>query len=289
VAAQNQIDTTTLGLTEKKVAVSKYLPESGDFSIGIDITPVINLIGNSFNGFGTDGTKNTLEGLGGSVINLNYAPKPDVSVMGKYFLKDNMALRANIGILTHYLTQRAYVTSDVLTVTDPFSDIKLIDCGKSFNSGGSATFGLEHRVGQNRIQGIFGGDLLFAYQTRHDVFQYGNTLTLLNSNPTMSTIMPAFDAAGYRTTERFYGDIFYAGAMLNAGVEYFISPKVAIGTEVNMMFYYRLGSSTFEKREGLNPYTNALETRDIITSPGDREFVMGTGNFGSKLYFAFYF
>ena len=198
-------------------------------------------------------------------------------------------MRANIGLLTHNLTQRAYVTSDILTVTDPFSDVKLIDCAKSFNSGGSTALGLEYRVGKNRIQGIFSGDLVFAYQTRKDEFEYGNTLTLLNSNPTKSSIMPGFDAAGYRTTAKYYGDIFYCGAMLNAGVEYFIMPKVAIGTEVNMMFYYRMGSSAYESREGLNPYTNALETRDIITSPGDNELVFGTGNFGSKLYFVFYF
>ena len=289
VSAQNATDSTHIAKGNKFHSAQHYLPQAGDFAIGVDVTPLVELLGNTFNGYGTNGTKNTLGALGGSVVNLDYAPKPDVSVMVKYFLKDNLALRANIGVKTNNLTQRAYVVSDVISVTDPFSDEKLIDCAKSYNTGGSAALGLEFRAGKNRIQGTFGGDLVFAYQTRQEEYNYANTLSLLNSKPTMSSLMPAFDASGYRTTNKNYGDMFYGGAMLNIGVEYFILPKVAIGSEVNVMIYYRMGSTSYETREGLNPYTNNLDKREIINTPGDRELVIGTGNFGSKLYLVLYF
>ncbi len=285
VEAQDVVDDKTSPKSNQK----QYLPKKGDISVGVDISPVMKFIGNSFNGTGTNGTANSLGAIGGSVTNLDFAPKPDVSVMGKYLISDNIALRANLGVMTHSLNQREYVLSDVLLVTNPLSNEKVIDCINNFSSGGSFTLGGEYRIGKNRIQGLFGADLMFAYQTRKETYQYGNALTLVNSRPTYSSIMPAFDAAGYRTVEKYYGDIYYTGAMFNAGVEYFISPKFAIGTEVNLMCYYRFGSSSYQVREGLNVYTNEIEKREFLTSPGDNELVFGTGNFASKLYIMFYF
>lgn len=267
----------------------QYLPQKGDFAIGIDATPILEFLGNAFNGYGATGSKNTLGTIGGSVINLDIAPKPDVSIMGRYFLKDNIAIRANIGLLINNSSQRAYVTSDVLAITDPLSSQNLIDCVNSYNSGGSFIVGLERRVGKSRIQGIFSVDALLACQTSKIYYKYGNTMTSLNTKPSVSTIMPAFDASGYRTIEKFNGNNYYVGGMLNVGIEYFICPKIAIGSEVNMMVHYNFESSTYERREGLNLYTNDLDTRSILTSPGNNKLTFDTGNFGSKLYLIFYF
>lgn len=269
--------------------VNKYLPEAGDFALGLDVTPFIEFLGNAFNGYGTDGTRNTIGSLGGKVINLDYIPRPDVSIMGKYLLSGQIAARGNIGVLSRSTFIREYVVSDVLLVTDPLSAENLIDKKNTYLTGGSINAGLEYRLGKNRIQGIFGADLLFAIQHQKDTYDYGNKLTALNNRPTASAIMPAFDAAGYRTLQKKYGNTYYTGLMLNAGLEYFIAPKLAIGSEANLMLYYKFASSAYELREGLNLYTNKIEERYILTSPGNREFVLGTGNFGAKLYLMLYF
>lgn len=282
-------DTGDANKTPTSPVTKQYLPKKGDFAIGIDATPILEFLGNSFNGYGTTGSKNTLGSIGGSVINLDIAPKPDVSIMGKYFLKDNIAIRANLGLLSNNSFQRAYVASDVLAVTDPLSSQNLIDCINSYNSGGSLAVGLERRVGKSRIQGIFSADVLLAYQTSKINYNYGNKLTTFNTKPSVSSIMPSFDTSGYRTIEKFNGNNYYTGGMLNVGVEYFICPKLAIGSEVNMMVYYKFGSSAYEEREGLNLYTNELETRSVLTSPGNNKLAFGTGNFASKLYLIFYF
>ncbi len=287
VTAQDLLKPDTL--KSSKNSNKQYLPEAGDFAIGINAVPILNFIGNAFNGYGTNGTKNTIDAMGGEVLNLNYAPKPDLSIMAKYFKTDRIAYRMNLGVKLNTDFEREYVISDVLAITDPFSDHKLIDQKTSLNVGGSFSGGLEYRVGKNRIQGIFSGDLLFAYQTKTDSYTYANAITIVNSKPTMSAIMPAFDAAGYRTLEKKYGDVFYAGAMISAGVEYFIMPKVALGSEVNLMCYYSLASSSYLLREGLNPYTNEIERRNILLTPGNRSLQLGSGNYGSKLYLIFYF
>jgi len=286
VAAQDAGDANK---TIASPITKQYLPKKGDLAIGIDAIPMLEFLGNSLNGYGTNGSRNTIGAVGGSVINLDFAPKPDVSIMGKYFFKDNMAFRVNLGLLSNNSFQRAYVASDVLTVTDPLSSQNVIDCVNNQNSGGSLAVGLERRVGKSRIQGVFSADLLLAYQTSKIDYNYGNKLTTLNTKPSASTILPALDASGYRTIEKYNGNNYYTGGMLNVGVEYFICPKLAIGSEVNLMVYYKFGSSTYEEREGLNLYTNELETRSVLTSPGNNKLAFGTGNFASKLYLIFYF
>ena len=67
-----------------------YLPEAGDFSIGFTIDPIATFVGNMFNG----NTSNRLEPLHGEGLN-----NPCVSMMGKYLLQDNFAIKANIGFI----------------------------------------------------------------------------------------------------------------------------------------------------------------------------------------------
>lgn len=266
-----------------------YFPEKGDFSIGINIEPLVNFIGNSFNGYGTNGTKNILGNVGGAVLNLDVVPKPSISLMGKYLFKNNYAARINLGVLSSNILQTAYVKSDLYDISNPLSLENLIDKVNTNNLGLMLTLGVEKRVGKKRIQGIFSTDLLLGYQSANINYQYANTLTNLNSKPTASNIMPGFDAAGYRTISKISGDNYYVGGTLNVGVEYFLAPKIAIGTEASLLIYYKMNSSGYEVREGLNVYTNQLEERSFLNTPGNRSLVFGTDNLAAKLYLSFYF
>lgn len=275
--------------TKDNNKINNYLPEAGDFSIGISIDPIVNFIGNSLNGYGTNGNKNTLGNIGGSVVNLNILPKPSVSLMGKYMLKNNFAVRINVGVVSSDSTKTAYVKSDLNSVTNPMSLENLVDKITTDNVGLMMTLGAEKRIGKDRIQGVFSVDLILGYQSLNIDYQYGNPLTNLNSKPTASSIMPGLDVAGYRIISKNYGNNYYFGGAFNVGLEYFIAPKIALGTEVSLLLYCKSSSSVSEEREGLNIYTNQLEKREFLISPGNRRIFINTDNLTSKLYLSFYF
>ena len=136
----------------------RYVPEVGDFAIGIDVKPIFNYMGNLFNGT----TDNEIEEIGGQPVagdNDDFAIDdiaPDVSIMGKYMLTDNWALRANIGIMMRTNTDRAYVKDDLAFINNPLSEAKLIDSRTQSRNGFSAMLGAEYHKGTRRVQGIFG-------------------------------------------------------------------------------------------------------------------------------------
>ena len=107
----------------------QYLPEEGDIAIGIDVAPLFRYVGNLFNG----STDNTLESLGGEPFTEDVDGfdvddiQPDVSIMGKYMLTDNWALRANIGLMIRSNTTKIYVADDAAILNNPLSEDKLID------------------------------------------------------------------------------------------------------------------------------------------------------------------
>ena len=104
-----------------------YFPVAGDVALGISANPFLKYIGNSFNGctdnslsnFGGQAVGGTILDLGAGYIDENSGSKlgtlltkPFVSIMGKYMLKDNMAVTANFGIIGENLNTPYYVQDD---------------------------------------------------------------------------------------------------------------------------------------------------------------------------------
>ena len=282
-----------MGVSAQEKAEKQYLPEEGDWAIGIDVVPLLKYVGNAFNG----SQENEIESLGGAPFtknNKNFRNRmlmPDVSIMGKYMLTDEWALRANVGIMVRSEYDRRYVKDDKAALLNPLSNDKVIDKAHHSRNGMSIAVGAEYRKGSKRVQGVFGAGLLFAFQNDKTTYSWGNEMTTINQNPSI-----AFD----RNNETMLGDNrilnnngqgsdFYTGITGSAGVEWFIAPKISLGAEVNLSLYYLFGNQTYIESEGYNTSTQKIETRTDLVSPGNRGFYIGTESLGGSLNMTFYF
>lgn len=273
--------------TSGSVPKKNYLPEEGDFALGIDATPVFKYIGNMFNG-NLDNGYNTFGGSP-SIPTLN---SPTVSILGKYMLTDEFAVRANVGFLIGSVTNRGYAPDDKAQANS-LSEDKVVDELRTRSSGGSLALGAEYRKGARRVQGIFGASALFAFQNVDKKYTWGNAITEINQIPSANADMPGYTDHGYgkyRPLKDYNNNAaFYAGIAAHIGVEYFISPKIALGGEVSLTLYKKFGAKQYIISEGFNTTLNKVEERTDLVSPGNSEFHFGTENLGGSIYMMFYF
>ena len=170
--------------TEQKL----YVPEKGDYSIAVDVTPVLNYVGNIFNGTNNNqigdisGKPVTSEIEGFNIDNI----APDVSIMGRYMYTDNFAFKANVGLMMRTNTSREYVKDDIASVNDPLTNSKLIDKRNIKRNGLSAMLGCEYRKGSKRLQGVFGAGVILGFNRSATRYNYGNEMTAINQYPTSS-------------------------------------------------------------------------------------------------------
>lgn len=270
----------------------QYLPEEGDWALGIDVVPILKYIGNAFNG--TDGS-NGLDHVGGTPFTSghfgNQGLMPTVSIMGKYMLTDEWAVRANVGLMISSANDKAYSPDDKALLTNPFSEAKVIDRARYDRNGMSMLLGAEYRKGARRIQGVFGAGLLFAFQNSKETYSWGNALTEINQSPTSHAFanMPTLPT-GYRALKQNgAGSDFYLGLTGSAGIEWFVAPKIALGAEVNLSLYYIFGTQTYVESEGYNATLGKVETRTDLYAPGSNSIYFGTESLGGSLYMTFYF
>lgn len=270
----------------------QYLPEEGDWALGIDVVPILKYIGNAFNG--TNGT-NELSHVGGTPFTSghfgNQGLMPTVSIMGKYMLTDEWAVRANVGLMISSANDKAYSPDDKALLTNPFSEAKVVDGARYDRNGMSMLLGAEYRKGARRIQGVFGAGLLFAFQNSKETYSWGNALTEINQSPTSHAFanMPTLPT-GYRALKQNgAGSDFYLGLTGSAGVEWFVAPKIALGAEVNLSLYYIFGTQTYVESEGYNATLGKVETRTDLYAPGSNGIYFGTESLGGSLYMTFYF
>ncbi len=281
---------TSLGLNAQDAKKVTYIPEQGEVAIGFDAAPVLKYVGNLFN----NTSNNTLGNLSGQPVSAEGLERfeiaditPDVSIMGRYMITDNLAVRANIGIQQRYLTTNRYVSDDLADINNPLNETKLIDTRFDAKKGFSAIIGAEYRKGNNRIQGVFGGGFLIGCNSSKTEYQYANALTSINQSPTTALENTAF--GDYRKLNEVTNSNLVLGFAGNVGVEFFVAPKVSLGAEVNLSVYSVSEGQTYIETEGYNVGKSSVETRIELVSPGDKTFVFGTNNLGGSLYLSFYF
>ena len=226
-----------------------YGSKEGGFALTFNANPVLNYVGNMFNG-NTNNTVEDFDGIDGKGL-FN-----GTTITGKYFLKDNLALDLGFGFNNKYNVTNVYGGEDVDKVT-------------SYSRATTTAFhlkgGVEYRLrAGERLQPLFGADVVFQHT---NAWNY-NTITegeakdnySYSGNPTNSL-----------------------GLMLNAGVEYFIIPQISLGANLQFGVSKRWAwDSKDNKPEG----EGAAKNYSRITN---KDIKLQTANVGANVTLNFYF
>jgi len=285
---------------------SGWLPAQGEFFIGFSVDPFANFIGNMFVGTTPDAsyTRGADYNIGGQTL----LTAPFVSIMGGYMLTDNLAVKANIGLIVNYKRTIYNVLDDKALFENPFSRQLVNDVKKNGQYGGSFAAGVEYRVGKRRVQGVFGGGLVYAFQTKSTTYSYGNQITALNQVPTVAgdlgttgdNVYGYNPESGVYSAARLINDAAASsgkdavwhriGLYTTVGVEWFVAPKIALGLNVNLDLLYGWSFNVCKQYEGYNLMTGEVDvytdTRNVSNYSG---VTFGTENIGANIYLNFFF
>jgi hypothetical protein len=262
------IFTVSLSAQSEKEKVN-YLPEEGDFGIGLDGTPIFNYVGNMFNG-----TNNNRLNVG------------DTKLYFRYMITDNTAARLCFSLAQYNLKDREYVRDDAALAIDGNSTKQLEDLRITKNNFFEVKVGYQYFKDFRRLRGFFGGDLGYSRNRDRAEYFWGNIMTDVNPRPTSAFVGPNADS---RYLFYDYGayNTFFVGAF--TGAEYYIMPKICLGLEFGISYgagYYGQEYYTYETMAG----NNRVEY-DKAVSPKDRYFTTKTyypytyGNFYFMIHF----
>jgi hypothetical protein len=190
-----------------------YLPVAGDYALGIDATPFLNYTGRLLSNSGATAPTFGVRGQG---------------IYGKYFLKDNRAIRAKLRLNAYSESFKASVRNDEALATNP--EATTIDVMKEGKTDVNLSVGYEFRRGHGRVQGFWGGELGLGFGKTNTTYEYGNPMTVANPMPTSG-----FAGGGIgRILKVNNGMNFQVSVGAFAGVEYFITNHVSLGGEVTV-------------------------------------------------------
>lgn len=248
----------------------EYLPKAGNFAIGMDATPVFNFIGNAFNGTNTaPGNTNTLD-------------LSSAAIYGKYFLSDQMAVRATLAITGTNKKDEAYTRDDAAFYVDPLSNKEVVDSRNTKNNDYFTSIAIQKFIGEARLRGFVGAQLLYGYQSITTSNSYANPMTEMNPTPSIAAGLSAYTFAKERPLEVRTVNASRVGAGLIAGFEYFVLPRLCIGGEVSLNAIYSNTGQLYSKSETM--VNDKLVAADKATSPGGNEFAVKTFRFTPNGY-----
>ena len=275
-------------LTSKKGET--FLPEAGDWSIGIDATPVLNYVGNFIGGNG-----------------LNVAPtwnflNANQTIIGKMYSSETSAYRAIVRLGMTSSSQTAMIADATQTTAPTYPNLPAMKedkakMGSHFIGLGA---GMEMRRGKTRLQGFYGADFMFWISGSKNTYEYGNTLSTggtpvgVGSSTNFGTNITT-DTYGNaaRITEWKSGSTIGIGVRGFIGAEYFIVPKISIGAEFGWGIGYSMTGASSTSMESIGGAPASVGTQVIdgtksssLTLDTDRN-VFGTGNGSLRLNFHF--
>ncbi|WP_066755662.1 hypothetical protein [Crocinitomix algicola] len=260
------------------------MPVQGEFAIGMNALPVLNYVGDLFGYTGSNGSM-------GSNKFVNYFGAN--TLFGKYMLTDNTAIRGHFRIGHSSNKYENEVFNDV--ENDP--DLLVMDTYEQGNTSYNIGVGYEWRRGKTRLRGIYGGEVMYQHRTGvcRD-FTYGNAFGNGNASP-ISTEWASWggvlneDPAAERMVSSKSGKFNGIGVRAFAGVEYYVAPKMCIGTEFGwgVMGGWNGASSSVTERWDPTAGGSGAVITDEITGGKSTSWNLDTDNFGGALYFMFYF
>lgn len=256
-----------------------YLPEAGDWAIGIDGVPLLNYLGNFFG-------KSANNGFAGNIWSYS---NPNMLITGKYFIEDKFALRG--GIRLGFGSDKDKVIVDNRSVSPSDWPSKPNEVENSFKMGSTnvgINFGVEWRKGNTRLQGFYGAEIGFMVGTNKEVYKYGNALTTSTASVPVevttaddfgTNIVNSVDGNGApilgRVLESKSGATFGLGLRGFIGAEYFIIPKLSLGGE------FGWGVGFMSKGAGTNTY----ETVGYVTGAANSQVASITTETGKQSSF----
>ena len=177
-----------------------YGSNEGGFALTFNANPVLNFVGNMFNGT-QNNSVSAFEGIDSDDL------FGGTTITGKYFLQDELALVAGFGFNNKYNVKNNYEdTKDYEKVTS---------YSRNSTTAFQAMAGLEYRLrAGERLQPLFGAGLVFVHTNDWNYSEI--------------------------TDGTLDGDYVYSGApankvglILNAGVEYFIIEQISLGANLD--------------------------------------------------------
>ncbi len=218
-------------VTKKGEAI---LPESGDWAISIDASPILRYVGNLVGSSGTNSAPvfNFLSG--------------NQTILGKYYVDSEKAYR--LGALLGFASNTS--VSKVLYIPTPEPIYYVDDVSTTSNTNIGLTFGMEWRKGKTRLQGFYGAEAGLAVSSSSTSKTYGNNLSSYNP--------------WSRLVENKSGTSFGLGFRGFIGAEYFLFPKIAIGGE----FGWGLMLSTVGEGTSTSQYWDGTVVKTTIHPTG---------------------
>ena len=265
----------TIGLQAQTELVSKkgfpILPEAGEYMIGIDATPFFSYMGNMFNGNTTN-----------SAPNFGFTATNPLSLYGKYMVDENTAYRGIVRLGYTNFKNKSYIVEDDQPLPID-NDKKVEDFHTNSQTHITLGAGIEKRRGSGRLQGIYGGQLLFNINTYKDSYEYGNAFSTTNTTPSRTNFG---NNAGWVTYDKG-GTNFGIGLQGFVGVEYFFAPKLSVSGEFYYGFQFsNTGDGTVETESW--DYTNNVVKLSTTETAGYRFFGFDNAVTGA-INFNFYF
>ena len=265
-------------LTSKKG--EPFLPEAGDYAIGVDATPFLQYVGNFFG-------KSTAN----AAPTWNFA-NSNFSITGKKFKDANNAYRASINVSLSSSGGKSMVNDR--SVITPVTYPNLPSMVENKYSNRATTIGLsvgiEKRRGKTRLQGVYGAEAGLGITSSSSKYTYGNALSVSATNPVGVSVGGDGMNGGTNITADTYGNTaritkvkgglgFQFGVRGFVGAEYFVAPKVSIGGEFGWGLGFGLTgkSKTSTESIGVAGTTASVGTQEIEGAKTS-SFILGTDN-----------
>ncbi len=255
-------------VNKKGIAI---LPEAGDFTIGVDASPILEYFGGLLSRRGSDAP----------TFNINHG-----TLQGRYFLTDRTAIRANLRMRFSNDENAYTVADDYRRHISPLNTFATtVDYVNYKTNVIDLSLGYEMRRGYGRLQGVWGGEVMLGMSNNSTEYTYGNEMTSLNQTPTTY-----LGNANNRQLSTKGGTQFRFGVGGFAGVEYFIAPKISLGAELGLQFFTSTPSRFAEQTfEFYNSGTQTVETHTNRINQNNHRSVgietITSGNFFMKFNF----
>lgn len=238
-----------------------YGSEKGGFALTIGADPVINFVGNMFNGT----TDNSLSDFGGSIA-------------GKYFLSDKFALKAELGINNFKTKDFTYNPED-----EDYKEIieEETEGSKEFTLGLGVQYNL--RPGK-RLQPFIGANIYYGRTNEDFNFneffegKYGGDYNIEDYN--------IYDGYGYLKRSN---PVNKFALMANIGVEYFLRQNISISATLDL----GIATETYKTKSKFDTddpdYDNEYIEERNYSYKTRKSTYFATGLMDSKIAFNFYF